>query len=165
MRVNIDLDEHIVATLPKVWGNQVGFMGLFKKTKEGILALTNKKVIFIPEWVFVTQKEREKKYFSEDQAKITRIDGYSEAQLDEDITKYSKSVLVPLEYVISVENVMLRKVNFLRIKFNAKDKTRIYDFGLAKTLTNYPVRQPLQYYSLDWSAWIKLIKAYLPTQV
>jgi hypothetical protein len=165
MRVNIDLDEHIVATLPKVWGNQVGFMGLFKKTKEGILALTNKKVIFIPEWVFVTVKERVKKYFSEDQAKITRIDGYSEAQLDEDITKYSKSVLVPLEYVISVENVELRKVNFLRIKFNAKDKTRIYDFGLAKTLTNYPVRQPLQYYSLDWSAWIKMIKAYLPTQV
>ncbi|MGB8938288.1 MAG: hypothetical protein WCC17_24615 [Candidatus Nitrosopolaris sp.] len=165
MRVNIDLDEHIVATLPKVWGNQVGFMGLFKKTKEGILALTNKKVIFIPEWVFVTQKERVKKYFSEDQAKITRIDGYSEAQLDEDITKYSKSVLVSLEYVISVENVELRKVNFLRIKFNAKDKTRIYDFGLAKTLTNYPVRQPLQYYSLDWSAWIKMIKAYLPTQV
>jgi hypothetical protein len=165
MRVNVDLDEHIVATLPKVWGNQVGFMGLFKKTKEGILALTNKKVIFIPEWVFVTQKERVKKYFSEDQAKITRIDGYSEAQLDEDITKYSKSVLVPLEYVISVENVELRKVNFLRIKFNAKDKTRIYDFGLAKTLTNYPVRQPLQYYSLDWSAWIKMIKAYLPTQV
>ena len=77
----------------------------------------------------------------------------------------SKSVLVPLEYVISVENVELRKVNFLRIKFNAKDKTRIYDFGLAKTLTNYPVRQPLQYYSLDWSAWIKMIKAYLPTQV
>lgn len=163
MRVNIDLDEHIVASLPKVWGNELGFMGLFKKTKEGILALTNKKIIFIPEWVFVTQKERDKKYFSEDQARVTRIDGYSEAQLDEDVTKYSKSVLVSLESVISVENVELRKVNFLRIKFNAKGKTMVYDFGLAKTLTNYPVRQPLQYYSLDWSAWIKLIKAYLPT--
>jgi hypothetical protein len=29
-------------------------------------------------------------------------------------------------------------------------------------LTNYPVRQPLQFHSLDWAAWIKLIKAYLP---
>jgi len=163
MRVNIDLDEHIVASLPKIWGNELGFIGLFKKTKEGILALTNKKIIFIPEWVGVTQKEREKKYFSEDQAKVTRIDGYSEVQLDEDVTKYSKSVLVPLESVISVENVELRKVNFLRIIFNAKGKTRTWDFGLAKTLTNYPIRQPLQYYSLDWGAWIKLIKAYLPT--
>jgi hypothetical protein len=163
MRVNIDLDEHIVATLPKIWGNELGFIGLFKKTKEGILALTNKKIIFIPEWVGVTQKEREKKYFTEDQAKVTRIDGYSEAQLDEDVTKYSKSVLVPLESVVSVDSVMLRKVNFLRIKFNDKGKTRTCDFGLAKTLTNYPIRQPLQYYSLDWGAWIKLIKAYLPT--
>ena len=163
MRVNIDLDEHIVASLLKIWGNQLGFIGLFKKTKEGILALTNKQIIFIPEWVGVTQKEREKKYFSGDQAKVTRIDGYSEAQLDEDVSKYSKSVLVPLEAVVSVNSVMLRKVNFLRIKFNAKGKTRTYDFGLAKTLTNYPIRQPLQYYSLDWGAWIRLIKAYLPT--
>jgi hypothetical protein len=163
MRVNIDLDEHIVATLPKIWGNQVGFLGSFKKFKEGILALTNKKIIFIPEWVGVTQREREKKYFTEDEAKVTRIDGYSEAQLDEDVSKYSKSVLMPLESVISVENVVLRKVNFLRIKFSVRGKTRTYDFGLAKTLTNYPIRQPLQYYSLDWSAWIKVIKAYLPS--
>jgi hypothetical protein len=163
MRINIDLDEHIVASLPKIWGNELGFVGLFKKTKEGILALTNKKIIFIPEWVGVTEKEREKKYFTEDQAKVTRIDGYSEAQLDEDVSKYSKSVLVPLESVISVDSVKMRKVNFLRIKFHANGKIKSYDFGLAKTLTNYPIRQPLQYYSLDWGDWIKLIKAYLPT--
>jgi hypothetical protein len=162
MRVNIDLDEHIVATLPKIWGYELGFMGFFNKSKEGILALTNKQIIFIPEWVFVTPKEREQKYFNEDQAKVTRIDGYSEAQLDEDISQYSKSLLVPLEFVTSVDSVTLRKVNFLRIKFNAKHKTRTYDFGIAKTLTNYPIRQPLQFYSLDWAAWIKLIKAYLP---
>jgi hypothetical protein len=163
MRVNIDLDEHIIASLPKVWGNELGFVGFFNKSKEGILALTNKKIIFIPEWVFVTPKERQQKYFTEDQAKVTRIDGYSETQLDEDISKYSKSVLMPLESVVSVESVMLRKVNFLRIKYNANGKTRAYDFGLAKTLTNYPIRQPLQFYNLDWGAWIKLIKAYLPT--
>ena len=80
------------------------------------------------------------------------MDGYSEAQLDEDIAKYSKSLLVSLESVISVDSVTLRKVNFLRIKFNAKDKTRTYDFGIAKTLTNYPIRQPLQFYSLDWGS-------------
>jgi len=163
MRVNIDLDEHIIATLPKVWGNELGFIGFFNKSKEGILALTNKKIIFIPEWVFVTPKEREQKYFTGDQAKVTRIDGYSEAQLDEDVSKHSKSVLVPLESVVSVDSVILRNVNFLRIKFNVRGKRRAYDFGLAKTLTNYPIRQPLQFYSLDWGAWIKLIRAYLPT--
>jgi hypothetical protein len=128
MRVNIDLDEHIVATLPKIWGYELGFMGFFNKSKEGILALTNKQIIFIPEWVFVTPKERVQKYFNEDQAKVTRIAGYSEAQLDEDISRYSKSLLVPLESVTSVDSVNLRKVNFLRIKFNAKNKTRTYDF-------------------------------------
>lgn len=165
MRVNIDLDEHIIASLPKVWGNELGLVGFFNKSKEGILTLTNKKLIFIPEWAFVTPKEREQKYFTDDKANVTRIDGYSEAQLDEDVSKYSKSVLVPLESIVSVDSVILRKVNFLRIKFDAKGKRRAYDFGLAKTLTNYPIRQPLQFYSLDWDAWIKLIKAYLPTQV
>jgi hypothetical protein len=164
MRVNIDLDEHIVASLPKVWGNELGFMGLFKKSKEGILVLTNKQVIFIPEWVYVTPREREQKYFSEDQARVTRIEGYSEAQLDEDISTHSRTLLVPLESVIDVESVKLRKVNFLRIKFRDRGKTGTYDFGIAKTLTNYPIRQVLQYYSLDWDAWIKLIKAYLPTK-
>lgn len=162
MRVNLDLDEHIIATLPKIWGNELGFMGFFNKSKEGILVLTNKQIIFIPEWVFITPKERRQKYFSDDQAKVTRIEGFLEAQLDEDISKYSKSLLVPLESVISVDSVTLRKINFLRIKFRPKDKTRTYDFGLAKTLTNYPIRQPLQFYSLDWGAWIKLIKAYMP---
>jgi hypothetical protein len=162
MRVNIDLDEHIVATLPKIWGYELGFMGFFNKSTEGIIAITNMQIILITEWVFVTPKEREQKYFNEDQAKVTRIAGYSEAQLDEDISRYSKSLLVPLESVTSVDSVNLRKVNFLRIKFNAKNKTRTYDFGIAKTLTNYPIRQPLQFHSLDWAAWIKLIKAYLP---
>jgi hypothetical protein len=110
----------------------------------------------------VTPKERTQKYFTEDQARVTRIDGYSEAQLDEDISKYSKSLLVPLESVINVGTVVLRKVNFLRIKFRTKKKDRTYDFGIAKTLTNYPIRQPLQFYNLDWGAWVKLINAYLP---
>jgi len=163
MRVNIDLDEHIVAALPKVWGFELGFMALFKKTKEGILFLTNKQIIFIPEWMYVTPREREQKYFTGDEARVTRIDGYSEAQLDEDIAKYSRSLLVPLESVTDVGSVKLRKVNLLRIKFKDKAKLETYDFGLAKTLMNYPIRQPLQLYDLNWTAWIKLIKAYLPS--
>ncbi len=165
MRVNLELDEHIIASLPKVWGNELGVFGFFKKTKEGILALTDRQLIFIPEWVLVTPREREKKYFSNDQAKVTRIDGLSESQLDEDISKHSKSLLVPLESVINVSSVTLRKVNFLRVKFkiDRQSKIRAYDFGIAKTITNYPIRQPLQFYNLDWSAWVKLIMAYLPT--
>jgi len=165
MRVNLELDEHIVATLPKVWGNELGLFGFFNKTKEGILALTDRQIIFIPEWVFVTPREREQKYFSNDQAKVTRIDGLSESQLDEDISKHSKSLLVPLESVIDVSSVTLRKVNFLRLKFKAEKigKTRSYDFGIAKTITNYPIRQPLQFYNLDWGAWVKLIMAYKPS--
>lgn len=163
MRVNIDLDEHIIASLPKVWGYEHGFIGLFRKNKEGILALTNKQFIFIPEWIYITPKEREQKYFSGDEAKVTRIDGYSEAQLDEDISKHSRSLLVPFESVISVGSVTLRNVNYLRINFKDRGKTKTYDFGIAKTLGNYPIRQPLQMYSLDWGAWVKLIEAYLPT--
>jgi len=160
MRINIETDEHIVASLPKVWGNEVGFIGFFKKSKEGILVLTNKKLVFVPKWVPVTPKEREK-FFGGDEAKVTVIDRYSESELDEDIEEQPKSLLLPLESIVSVENVQLRKVNFLRVKCMIDGKTKTYDFGIAKSVTNYPIRQPLMFYNLDWSAWIRLIKSYV----
>ncbi len=161
MRVNLESNECIVASLPKIWGNEQGFIGLFNKIKEGILVITNRKIIFIPEWVYVTPKERNTKYFSGDEAKVTQIDDYSESQLDEDISNHQNSLLIPLESIVDVNSIKLRKVNFLRIKFKKSDKMKTYDFGIAKTLTNYPIRQPLEYYSLDWSAWIRLIRSYL----
>lgn len=160
MRINIDTDEHIIASLPKVWGNEVGFMGFFKKSKEGVLALTNKKLIFVPKWFPLTPREREK-FFGGDEAKVTVIDRYSESDLDEDISEQLSSLLLPLESIVDVENVKLRKVNFLRVKCIIGGKTKTYDFGIAKSVTNYPVRQPLLFYNLDWSAWIRLIKSYL----
>jgi hypothetical protein len=161
MRINIETDEHIIASLPKVWENELGFMGFFNKSKEGILVLTNKKFIFVPQYVLITPKEREK-YFGEDEAKVTRIDNYSESQLDEDISAHPNSLIVPLESIVDVESVKLRKVNFLRIRFKTNNsKTKTYDFGITKSVTNYPIRQPLIFYSIDWTTWVRTIKAYL----
>jgi hypothetical protein len=159
VRINIDADEHIVASLPKVWGNEVGFMGFFKKSKEGVLVLTNKKLIFVPKWIPLTPKERDK-FFGEDEAKVTLMDNYSESDLDEDIEEQSSSILLPLESIVSVENVKLRKINFMRVKSTSDGRTKTYDFAIAKSVTNYPIRQPLIFYNLDWSAWIRLIKSY-----
>ena len=160
MRINIERDENIIASLPKVWGNELGFVGFFKKSKEGILVLTNKRILFVPKWFFVTPRERER-YFGGGEAKVMRIDNYSESELDEDISEHPKSIDIPLESILNVENVELRKANFLRIKFKVNGKTKAYDFGIAKTVTNYPIRQPLQFSSMNWGAWIRVIKAYL----
>lgn len=159
MRINIDNDEHIVASLPKVWVNEVGFMGFFRKSKEGVLVLTNKQLIFVPKWVPVTAREREK-FFGGDEAKVTVIDHYSESDLDEDISEQSGSLLLSLKSISSVESVKLRKVNFLRVKCAIDGKTKTYDFGIARSVTNYPIRQPLVFYNLDWEAWIRLLKSY-----
>jgi hypothetical protein len=160
MRINLETDEHIVASLPKIWKTEVGVMGFFSKSKEGILVLTNKKIIFVPKYVLITQKEREK-YFGNDEAKVTRIDGYSESQLDEEISEHPKSLMMPLESIVDVETAKLRKANFLRIRFKTDNKMKTYDFGITKSVANYPMRQPLLFYSLNWDAWIKLVKAYL----
>jgi len=160
MRINLDSDEHIVACLPKVWGNLVGFMGFFKKSKEGILVLTNRRIWFVPKWFFVTPREREK-YFSEGEAKVLKIENYSESELDEDISEHPKSIDIPLESIVNVENVELRKANFLRIKFKVDGKTKAYDFGIAESVTNYPIRQVLRFSSMNWEAWLRVIKAYL----
>ena len=160
MRVNLEADEHIIASLPKIWQNQVGFMGFFSKSREGILALTNRKIVFVPQFFFATSKERER-YYGEDKVKVTQIKGYSETQLDEDISQNQKSLLIPLKSVVSIENVALRKVNFMRIKFTTNSKTKTYDFGITKSVTNYPIRQPLLFYNVDWTDWINVIISYL----
>ena len=158
MRVNLEEDEHMVAALPKIWAIVVGLMGFFNKSKEGILVLTNKNLIFVPRYLYVSPKEREK-YFGEDKVKITQIWDYSETQLDEDISENSKSWIMPLESIIDVTQITLRKVNFLRIKFTVNGKEKTYDFGITKSVTNYPIRQPLLFYNVDWTAWMDLLKS------
>jgi len=158
MRVNLDEDEHMVAALPKIWAIATGLMGFFNKSKEGILVLTNKNLIFVSRYLYVSPKEREK-YFGEDKVKVTQLWDYSETQLDEDISENSKSWMMPLESIIAVTQITLRKVNFMRIKFTINDKEKVYDFGITKSVTNYPIRQPLLFYNVDWTAWIDLLKS------
>ena len=161
MRVNLDEEEYIIASLPKIWGISLGLAGFFHKSREGVLALTNKNVIFVPRFLQLMSKEREK-YFGNDKALVTKLRNYSETDLDEDISKNSKSWIIPLSSLVNVESVTSRKVNFLRITFkDKKNKIIKYDFGITRSVINYPQRQPLMYYNLDWTAWIDLLKSHM----
>ncbi|VVC05904.1 Uncharacterised protein [uncultured archaeon] len=161
MRVNLEEDENIIASLPKIWGIALGLAGFFHKNKEGVLALTNRNVIFVPRFLQLMSKEREK-YFGDDKAKVTKLANYSEVDLDEDISKNSKTWIIPLHSLVDVESTTSRKVNFLRITFkDEKNKIKKYDFGITRSVINYPQRQPLMYYSLDWTAWIDLLKSHI----
>ncbi len=161
MRVNLDEDEHIIASLPKIWGIALGLAGFFHKSKEGVLALTNKNVIFAPHYLYITPKEQQT-YFGEDKARVVKLRNYAESDLDEDISKSSKSWVIPLNSIVDATSVTSRKVNFLRISFkDEKNKVKKYDFAITRSVINYPQRQPLMYYSLDWSEWVSLIKSYL----
>lgn len=158
MRENLKETEYIIASLPQIWGIILGFRGFFHKTKEGILVLTNKNLIFVPRYLFITPKEKEK-HFGEDKAMIAKITDYDEQYLDEDITENPKSWIIPLDSIKDVKSVTARKVDFLRITFTEKGKTKEYEFGITKTVTNYPYRQPLVFKNIDWSQWIELIKS------
>jgi len=161
MRVNLGEEEYIIASLPKIWGISLGLSGFFHKSREGVLALTNKNLIFVPRFLQLMSKEREK-YFGNDKALVTKLKNYSETDLDEDISKNSKSWIIPLSSLINVESVTSRKVNFLRITFkDEKNKIKKYDFGITRSVINYPQRQPLMYYNLDWTAWIDLLKSHM----
>ena len=157
---NLEEGEHIIASLPQIWGIALGLRGFFHKNKEGILAITNKNVIFIPRYVWITGKEKER-YFEDDKARIGRISDYNETDLDEDLTEHPESWIMPFDNIIDVRSITTRKVDFLRITFTEKGKEKKYDFGITKTVTNYPYRQPLVFKNLDWSLWIDLIKSNL----
>lgn len=158
MRENLKETEYIIASLPQIWGIILGFRGFFHKTKEGILVITNKNLIFVPRYLFITPKEKEK-HFGEDKAMIAKITDYDEQYLDEDLTENPKSWIIPLDSIKDVKSVTARKVDFLRITFTEKGKTKEYEFGITKTVTNYPYRQPLVFKNIDWSQWIDLIRS------
>ncbi|MDE1815324.1 MAG: hypothetical protein KGI11_02010, partial [Thaumarchaeota archaeon] len=78
------------------------------------------------------------------------------------ISKSSKSWMIPLNSIMDVESNTSRKVNFLRITFkDKKNKIKKYEFAITRSVINYPQRQPLMYYSLDWTEWVNLIKSHL----
>ncbi|MGI0017299.1 MAG: hypothetical protein ACREA1_01170 [Nitrosotalea sp.] len=158
MRENLKETEYIVASLPQIWGIILGFRGFFHKTKEGVLVLTNKNLIFVPRYLFITPKEKEK-HFGEGKAMIAKITDYDEDYLDEDLTENPKSWIIPLDSIKDVKSVTARKVDFLRITFTEKGKTKEYEFGITKTVTNYPYRQPLVFKNIDWNMWIDLVKS------
>ena len=160
MRENLEEDEQIIASLPQIWGIALGLGGFFHKNKEGILVLTNKNVIFVPRYIWITTKEKER-YFADDKAGIGKISNYNESDLDEDLTENPKSWIMPLDAITDVRTITTRKVDFLRITFTEKGKEKKYDFGITKTVTNYPYRQPLVFKNLDWSLWIGMITSKL----
>ncbi|MDC8452967.1 MAG: hypothetical protein LV477_08675 [Candidatus Nitrosotalea sp.] len=160
MRENLKDDESIIASLPQIWGIALGLRGFFHKNKEGILILTNKNVIFVPRYIWITGKEKER-YFADDKASIGKLSDYNEQDLDEDLTENPKSWIIPLDTIIDVKSITTRNVNFLRVTFTEKGKQKMYDFGITKTVTNYPYRQPLVFKNLDWSLWIGLITSKL----
>jgi len=156
MRENLKEEEYIIASLPQIWGIALGLSGFFHKNKEGILILTNRNVIFVPRYIWITGKEKER-YFLDDKASIGKMSDYNESDLDEDLTENPKSWIMPLDSITDVRSIIARNVNFLRITFTEKGKEKKYDFGISKTVTNYPTRQPLVFKNLDWSLWIGLI--------
>ena len=160
MKENLEERENIIASLPQIWGIALGLRGFFHKSKEGILALTNKNVIFIPRYIWITTKEKER-YFEDDKARIGKISNYNESDLDEDLAENPKSWIIPLHSITDVRSITTRKVDFLRVTFTEKGKEKKYDFGITKTVTNYPYRQPLVFKNLDWSLWIGLIASKL----
>ncbi len=121
-----------------------------KRSKEGILTLTNKNLIFVPKRVLIT-KDKISSFidFQYKIVKATRIKGYSERKLDDDILNNQDSILIPLN-AIEVEEVKSRRSSFLRISFKEDDKkVKAYDYGIAESITNYPVRQPLLFYNIS----------------
>jgi len=160
MKENLEGGENIIASLPQIWGIALGLRGFFHKSKEGILVLTNKNLIFVPRYIFITPKEKER-YFGENKARIGKISDYDEDYLDEDLAENPKSWIIPFESIIDVKSETARKVDFLRITFKEKGMVKKYEFGITKTVTNYPYRQPLVFKNLDWSLWVDLIKSHI----
>jgi hypothetical protein len=134
----VDWDEEIKVHLFWVWGGEEGF---FKRGKEGMLVVTDKRLAFISKTdmtyrIHDIHSTRQLKRFEAGENIFRPAEGYS---LD----------------VLSEEKDW---GTILKVKVNLGDKARISKFSIVKGWIKYPAKDPFQFQRVDWSPLINLVK-------
>lgn len=156
------MEEHILSVLFSVWG---GEHGLFKRGREGILVLTNKRVAFISKtgmsmdsWKDEVNLQVKEMQSSKDAIRVPK--SYTLDMLNSD-AKYEKNLIIPLSSIVELSSERKRWGTVLNIKFKSDAVISKYSFTVVRTWIRYPVADPVEYEHVDWDGWIRSAKAYM----
>ena len=153
-------EEEIQAHVLSVWKEGRGFFG--GKGKEGMLILTNRRLLFIKKteasvkwWGAVRTRQTVRLLQSKDVMVVE--DGYGEENLMTDLEnkKNQKIDFNNILYIEAKEKVW-GSVLFLDVIEDGKEKK--LQFSVVQDWVKYPISAPMKYLKVDWSRFVKYIQ-------
>ena len=155
-----DWDEDIKAHIFWVWGEQEGFL---KRGKEGMLVITDKRLAFISKTemsfkMHDTHSMRQHNRFKNKENVFRPAEGYRREHLEKDLDKSPDNLVIPYSQILDITSEEKRWGTLLKVKVNLGDTSKLYKFSIVKGWVKYPAKDPLEYYRMDWSPLINLVK-------
>ena len=156
----MEFEEKIQAHVLSVWRERREFFG--GKGKEGMLILTNKRLMFIKKteagmrwWGAVRTRQIVRLLRSKDV--MFTEDGYDEESLRIDAeNKKNQEICFDDILNIGFEEKVWGSVLLLEILEGEKKKK--YQFSIVQDWVKYPLSAPTKYMKVDWSGFVKYIK-------
>ena len=156
----MEAEEEIQAHVLSVWKEGRGFFS--GKGKEGMLILTNKRLLFIKKteapmkwWGAVRTRQVVRLLQSKDVMVVE--DGYDEESLKIDLEN-KKNQKVSFNNILSIEmkEKVWGSVLFLDIIEEGKEKK--IQFSVVQDWVKYPLSAPTKFLKVDWSGFVKYVK-------
>ncbi|MFL6310245.1 MAG: hypothetical protein ACJ70Z_00040 [Nitrososphaera sp.] len=156
----VDWDESIKGHLFWVWGGEEGF---FKRGKEGMLVVTDRRLAFITKTdmtykMHETHSLRQLKRFEAGENVFRPAEGYTLEHLKKDIAKSPDNLQISFSQILDVLSEEKDWGTLLKVKMNLGYKTKAFKFSLVKGWVKYPAKDPLEFHRMDWRPIINLIK-------
>ena len=153
-------EEKIQAHVLSVWKESRGFFT--GKGKEGMLILTNKRLLFINKteagikwWGAIRTRQVVRLLQSKDVMVVE--DGYGEESLENDL-KNKKNQEISFNNILRIEakEKVWGSVLFLEIIEDGKEKK--FQFSIVQDWVKYPLSAPTKFLKVDWSRFVKYIQ-------
>ena len=156
----VDWNEQIKGHLFWVWG---GEEGLFKRGKEGMLVVTDRRLAFIIKTnmtykMHESHSIRQLKRFEAGENIFRPAEGYKLEDLKKDLAKSPDNLQIPFVQIVDVISEEKDWGTLLKVKANLGYKAKVFKFSIVKGWIKYPVKDPLEFQRMDWRPLINLVK-------
>lgn len=156
----VDWNEQIKGHLFWVWG---GEEGLFKRGKEGMLVVTDRRLAFIIKTDMTYKMHdshsiRQLKRFEAGENIFRPAEGYKLEDLKKDLAKSPDNLQIPFVQILDVLSEEKDWGTLLKVKTNLGYKAKVFKFSIVKGWVKYPVKDPLEFQRMDWRPLISLVK-------
>ena len=156
----MESEEKIQAHVLSVWRERREFFG--GKGKEGMLILTNKRLMFIKKteagmkwWGAVRTRQIVRLLRSKDV--MFTEDGYGEERLKID-AENKKNQEIRFNDILNIDFEEKVWGSVLLLEILEDSKKRKYQFSVVQDWVKYPLSAPTKYMKVDWSGFVKYIK-------